>query len=857
MKQTKELFEHGFVTSNGGRGKLIGGGYANGTAYVKGTSTGGWNASATKYQQNKNTAATTASKSSRNKSTGSSKAKEEFKETIDWIEVMIDRIERKISEMDTIAGSVYKLFTTRNSNLVSEFSKVREEIDLQNKAYQKYYDKAHSLGVSESYMAKIRNGELNIEDIKDEDLHKKISEAQDWYDKALDCLDTVTDLKETLGDIVQDQFDLVATQFELQLEAIEHETDMISGQLDIIQNKGNFAGKSYYEALIKNEEKRFNELEKEYNALIYQRNEALSSGAIVEGSEAALEMANAINDVAKEWQDAKNNMLEYKNDWLEMDKTAFSWMHSQIQDLINETEFLNSLIGLNENDLFDKDTGRLNGDGMATGAMDAMAYNVLMHQADSYRKKVDELNAALAKDPTNTILIDARNEYLQLQREAIQNANEEKKAIQELVSNQYDRMLEALSKIIDKRKEALQAERDLYEYQHDIEEKSGTVKSLQKQLMSLEGDDSEEAGAKRQEVRDQLKDAQHDLESTEYDKWIQDQELLLDKMYSEYERVFNERLDDINGLLMDMIDYGNSHTADIQDVITNETQAVGYTITEGMKTIWFGDGGALGKVMTDYTSAFNTQMTNVFKYVNGIYLILKETTKTKVDVDKPKVVAQPKPAPKPSTPTQNNNNNNTQKKTVSTGSKINAGSAPIYWDSTGKVGPYGSHQYFAKDPVYFVVGERNGYVLARHHTQSAAAGWFKKSDVVAMNTGGYTGNQDGFALLHKKERILTSQQTEAFDKLVYDYLPKLTEEFMSNSGLGMLQKSAANYQSSNSSSTNNINIDFNLPNVKDANDFINELQKSKDFEKLVSHIAFDPLNGKSSLRKNLVRTGRN
>jgi hypothetical protein len=193
----------------------------------------------------------------------------------------------------------------------------------------------------------------------------------------------------------------------------------------------------------------------------------------------------------------------------------------------------------------------------------------------------------------------------------------------------------------------------------------------------------------------------------------------------------------------------------------------------------------------------------------------------------------------------------TEAKAVTVGSKINAGSAPIYWDSYGTVGPYGSHQYYSSDPVYYVVKENNGYVLARHHTQSAAAGWFKKSDVTAMATGGYTGDNEGFAMLHKKERVLSAKQTEAFETLVNDYLPVLTNSFIraKTSSLGV---NTARSDSGNTF-TGDINVSFELPNVTDTASFMKELQSNKQFATLMQHIVLDPVLGKGSLTKNKTR----
>lgn len=70
--------------------------------------------------------------------------------------------------------------------------------------------------------------------------------------------------------------------------------------------------------------------------------------------------------------------------------------------------------------------------------------------------------------------------------------------------------------------------------------------------------------------------------------------------------------------------------------------------------------------------------------------------------------------------------------------------------------------------------------------------------VIPFKSGGYTGDDEGIALLHKKERVLNSSQTKAFDKFVYDMLPRITKRF----------------SSVNSNVSNNKSIQFNKPFVQ-------------------------------------------
>ncbi len=623
-KQTEELFKNGYVTSGFGRGKTFLNGTVkklnslfkvdSGSAYVSGTyTTAGSLPGSNKFYNNYKW---------KSKKKGNDKDdKDDFSNDFDWIEVWLNRIERDIENLDTVASSVYKNFTKRNNTLVQEFSKVSEEINRQQSAYDAYMQAANSLGISSTYMDKIANGTLELETITDEDLSDKLQKAQDWYDKALDARDAIYDLKETLGDLAKQKFDNVAEEYDNQLQLIEHRITSVENGLDIVEAKGNFASQSYFDMLEKAETENINKILQEYNSLKSAFDEAMNTGVIEEGSSAWYEMQQQINEVSEAWQEATKSLIEYKNQAREMDWSIFDYKQDLISQITEESDFIQNLLSLNEADMYSKKSGKLTNVGQSVGGLHALNYNVYMAQADEYRKKVEEINKELADDPYNTKLLDQRNEYLKSQREAIENANDEKTAIHDLIEESYNRMLEILQKLIDKRKEYLQAQKDIYDYEKNIREQTKNITDLQKQLTSLQGDDSEEAQSKRQQITSDLESAKSDLQDSEYDKWLDDQEQLLDKLYDQYEEVLNERLDNLDGLVMDMIDATNNNSATINQTIQDYTtgqNGVGYQISNGMKEIWNIKGNGIGKVVSDYSTNFSNTLTTTNNYIKSI-----------------------------------------------------------------------------------------------------------------------------------------------------------------------------------------------------------------------------------------------
>ena len=111
----------------------------------------------------------------------SNKEANDFKETLDKIEIRIDRLDRLISNFDTVASNVFNNLTTRSDALSKSLYVVGTEIKEQERAYTRYIKQANKVGLDSKLAAKVRKGEIDIQDINDEDTWKKIEEYRKWW----------------------------------------------------------------------------------------------------------------------------------------------------------------------------------------------------------------------------------------------------------------------------------------------------------------------------------------------------------------------------------------------------------------------------------------------------------------------------------------------------------------------------------------------------------------------------------------------------------------------------------------------------------------------------------------------------
>ena len=667
------------------------------------------------------------SKSPRSSSGGGSGSaqKEPTKKDYDWIETLISRINRQVSNLGKTVSATYKTWSTRNNALAQELGSVNQQISAEQQAYNKYMQLANSVGLPEGYASLVRNGTIDVSTIQDDDLNDKIEKYKSYYESALSASDAVQDLQDKLAELAKTKFDNISSDFEAQIDQIKHSTTMYQSYIDQVEAEDAIPVRSYYENMIANEQQTISRLKDEYSQLTNAMNEALNTDRIQAYSEEWYNMRASINSVDEAIQDANKSIIEYTKSMKELSKTKFNKistayenasgfndhaknmynglidqadaegrfaskdyysalmdmeklniktltqesndLHKSLQDAMNKgdieeysddwyemmgkindvdeaimdankslTEYGNSmrqldwdlfdkqeeyiskiqeesdfLVDLMSNQkLYDDDTGKDTKYATAIKGLHVVNYDVYKAQAQDYAKEIEKINKDLADDPNNMKLIERKQELIKAQQDAISNANNERDAIKSLIKDSYDAQLDALQKLIDKYKDSLQATKDLYDYEKNVKEQTDSLAALQKQRQALGGDNSEETQSKIQQLDQQIKDAKSNLEDTEYQQYLSDQEMLLQTFYNEAEEWLNSRLDQLDGLIQQVIDDTNANSGNIAQTITDTTNGVGYTLTGAMATIW-GTTDAnltnnLGSVSNNITGAIGT-----------------------------------------------------------------------------------------------------------------------------------------------------------------------------------------------------------------------------------------------------------
>lgn len=673
-KQSEELFKYGHVTSGGGRARVVGQNYANGTAYsagtwtmgnvgngnVKGSGSSTKKATPTKSSGTSKARSSSGSNTKSNSNSKSSESAEKSEELLDWIETLLSRTSR-LTELATSAVDRAVGLANKQNALVNAVTKTQNEITTNQNAANKYFAQANSLGLAQGYVNKIKNGTLNIESITDDNLKDKISKYKDYYEKGLSAQDKVLDLQDKLNELYQKRLEIIEKEYDTIVEINDSLKDKLDAKISYNSaygvsndNKDNI---NSINKSIKAQEDTINQLTKKLDAYQKEVNSQITSGTLKKGSEDYRSAQKNLNDFTANIYKASQELIELQdklvqlrvdaiqtiidtfqrrsdkldkyaslleakdetvpesvyqerldnnNDTIRKNQQARAiWLKRQatedvnsdnykkyaeeIQkldestlDLMKDNEDLkNSIYSLRIKNLEDAIQGYddletelkgfrdlLNDDAFLDkngGITDeGLAQITLLSQSiGNAKQKISDLTTGLQKVKklydNGVISLKEYNEKSAEYRKELQSSTSDVKSYQKSLIDLYQNALktevDALQKVISKRKEATQAKEEYYSYDKKIREQTNDVNALKSQVAALEGVNDAATLAKKKKLEQQLKDAQETLDDTKRDH----RNDLISKGYDKIS-------DDLNQMLEDT-EYEISHNADKQNEI--------------------------------------------------------------------------------------------------------------------------------------------------------------------------------------------------------------------------------------------------------------------------------------------------
>lgn len=472
--------------------------------------------------------------------------------------------DQNVTQTKQAADINNKAWEETKKNLNAQ-EKAKKQADKKVSDKAKAIKKKFGSKLSNKQKKKLAAGEeINVDNIKDKSLKKALTTYNKYVTTAADTeqkLNIVTDAESTAAanaaesqteaakatvEAIQSKFDNAKTYYDGLLGYQEKYNEMEEANIDLYNAHGNYERSSDYEIKISNTESLRNIAQDKVDELEKRLQEGVDNGTIVEGSQEWINMKSEIVEAKKAVTDYDTSIENLKQQQIGV---YYEEQFDRAIDKIDQfKDRLDTLNGIISDDMkIDKNTGLLTEWG-ATSVM--LNRNQFSANQEELKKLLDEkkqVEADFAAGNFGEKTFDEKMKNIQSQYNSLISSQKSLQSdMVSLIKDQAQAELDALNKVISKRKEAISAEKNYYDYDKTLKSKTKDIQILERQAAALQGSTNAQDKARLAKIQEQLSDAKKDLSDTMTDHAFSMQSDALDKLSSDMSDDFEKWSNDIS-----------------------------------------------------------------------------------------------------------------------------------------------------------------------------------------------------------------------------------------------------------------------------------------------------------------------
>lgn len=477
--------------------------------------------------------------------------------------------DQNVTQTKQAANINNKAWEETKKNLNAQEKAKKQADDKVNKK-AKAIKKKFGSKLSDNQKKKLAAGkEINVDKIKDKSLKKALTVYNKYVTTAAETeqkLNIVTDAESTAAanaaesqteaakatvEAIQSKFDNAKTYYEGLLGYQEKYNAMEEANIDLYNAHGNYERSSDYEIKISNTESLRNIAQDKVDELEKRLQEGVDNGTIVEGSQEWINMKSEIVEAKKAVTDYDTSIENLKQQQIGVYyEEQFDRAIEKIDQFKDRIDILNEIIS--DDMKVDKNTGLLTELGATSVMLNRNQFSAnqkeiqkLLEKENDVKKRYangEDMSSEFGEKTYDEYIKDIQSKYNSL----ISSNSSLQNDMLSLVKNQAQAELDALNKVISKRKEALSAKKDYYDYDKTLKDKTKDIQILERQAAALQGSTNAEDKARLAKIQEQLSDAREDLSDTMTDHAFSMQSDALDKLSSDMSDDFDKWSNDIS-----------------------------------------------------------------------------------------------------------------------------------------------------------------------------------------------------------------------------------------------------------------------------------------------------------------------
>lgn len=472
--------------------------------------------------------------------------------------------DQNVTQTKQAANINNKAWEETKKNLNAQ-EKAKKQADDKVSKKAKAIKKKFGSKLSDNQKKKLAAGkEINVDKIKDKSLKKALTAYNKYVTTAAETeqkLNIVTDAESTAAanaaesqteaakatvEAIQSKFDNAKTYYEGLLGYQEKYNAMEEANIDLYNAHGNYERSSDYEIKISNTESLRNIAQDKVDELEKRLQEGVDNGTIVEGSQEWINMKSEIVEAKKAVTDYDTSIENLKQQQIGVYyEEQFDRAIEKIDQFKDRLDTLNEIIS--DDMKIDKNTGLLTEWGATSVILNRNQFSANQEEMRKLLEEKKQIEKDYAAGNFGEKTYDEKMKNVQSQFNSLISSNSSlQNDMLSLVKNQAQAELDALNKVISKRKEALSAKKDYYDYDKTLKDKTKDIQILERQAAALQGSTNAEDKARLAKIQEQLSDAREDLSDTMTDHAFSMQSDALDKLSSDMSDDFDKWSNDIS-----------------------------------------------------------------------------------------------------------------------------------------------------------------------------------------------------------------------------------------------------------------------------------------------------------------------
>lgn len=512
-----------------------------------------------------------------------------------------------------------------NKNLIA-INKQKANSDKRLAEVQKYY--GNDFRLTEDQKKVMKSGkEISLDGVTDIDqiriineynnaLANTVKEKQD-VTTATNALKTAEEnltsaeieAAQATVDAVKTKFDNVKNYYDARLNYQKQITEINSKDSDLSQAHGDFEKSSDYTKKIKYTQREFAIADEQAKKLKEQLDAGVKSGTIKRGSDEWYDLATQLREAQNAAYDYNTQIEQLKQQQIGVYYAEqFERAAEKVDKFRDKLDGLKALIS--DDMKVDKNTGLLTESGALALTIDVDDIQASTENLKTYIKERQQIINDYKADKFGE---DEYNKKLKTVDDNIKNTtaniNSSRSSMLDLIKTQAQAELDVLNKVIDKRKEALSAKKNYYDYDKTLKNKTKDIQILERQIAALNGSTNAEDKARRAQLQEQLSDAQDALKDTITDHAYSMQSDALDKLSTDLSEDMDEWVNRISSNMEEM-------TNAINDAVKNAGLTTAGTIN------------AISSILKHYgisdTEIAQSGLTDIKGYASGTDYVPKD-----------------------------------------------------------------------------------------------------------------------------------------------------------------------------------------------------------------------------------------